>query len=114
MAPAGGLDQAKDLKSLDDEEEAMGAMIEGTINNESVAGDVDQEDAPKEEEKEDIIDPEDPLYGLEQRLKYSDLDEDTKNVIKQKLAQAKEKINEQLEQRQQNLDAKLAAGGKKK
>lgn len=65
MAPAGGLDQAKDLKSLDDEEEAMGAMIEGTINNESVGGDVDQEDAPKEEDKEDIIDPDDPLYGLE-------------------------------------------------
>ena len=112
-APAGGLDEAKDLKSLDEEEGDMAGMIEGTINNDSV-NDVAPEDAPKEEEQEEVVDPDDPLYGLEQRLKYSDLDEDTKNIIKQKLAEAKEKINEQLEQRQQNLDQKLAAGGKKK
>lgn len=92
-APAGGLDEAKDLKSLDEEEGNLEGMIEGTINNDSIA-DVPPEDAPKEEEKEDIIDPEDPLYGLEQRLKYSDLDDDTKAVIKKKLADAKEKINE--------------------
>ena len=84
MAPAGGLDQAKDL---DAEENADGVenLVEGTINNDSV-GDVSAKDAPKEEEKEDVIDPEDPLYGLEQRLKYADLDDDTKNVIKAKLA----------------------------
>lgn len=103
MAP-GCLDEAKDLKELDEDAEAgIEGLVEGTINNDSIA-DVPQEDAPKEEEKEEIVDPDDPLYGLEQRLKYSDLDEDTKNVIKQKLAQAKEKINEQLDQRQQNLD----------
>jgi hypothetical protein len=64
MAP-GCLDEAKDLKELDEDAEAgIEGLVEGTINNDSIA-DVPQEDAPKEEEKEEIVDPDDPLYGLE-------------------------------------------------
>lgn len=98
IAPEGGLDVAKEIKDLDEDGE-VGELVEGTINNDSVQ-EISPEDAPKEEEKEDIIDPEDPLYGLEQRLKYADLDDDTKAVIKQKLAEAKQKIAEQLDARQ--------------
>ena len=60
------------------------------------------------------IDPDDPLYGIDERLKYTQIDDETKVVIKQKLKEAQDKIKEQLEQRQSNLDQKLAAGGKKK
>jgi hypothetical protein len=103
----GELDEAKEIKDFDEDGEGgIENFKEGTINNESI-NEMSKEDAAPEEEKDDIIDPEDPLYGLEQRLKYANLDDDTKAIIKQKLAQTKERIHEQLEQRQHNLDSKL-------
>jgi hypothetical protein len=56
-------------------------------------------DAAEEEEQEEKVDPDDPLYGLEQRLKHANLDADTKEVIKLKLAEAQTKIKEQLDNR---------------
>ncbi|CDW89368.1 UNKNOWN [Stylonychia lemnae] len=81
----------------------------------------DQDDQKNEEqEQEDEIDPDDPLYGLEQRLRHMNLDEDSRRIIKEKLEEANSKIKNALEDRQRNLDSKLgdkggaAAGQKKK
>ena len=38
------------------------------------------------------MDPNDPLYGLEQRLKNLDLDEESRRIIKEKLEEASSKI----------------------
>ncbi len=46
---------------------------------------------------EDIVDPEDPLYGLDQRLKGLALDEASKRIIKDKLTEASNKIKQGLE-----------------
>ena len=89
-------------------------MLDGmnvdSLEEKSKEGDA-QDDAKSQAEK---IDPEDPLYGIDERLKYTKLDDDTKLVIKQKLIEAQEKVKDQLEQRQNNLADKLVAGGKKK
>lgn len=45
------------------------------------------------------MDPNDPLYGLDQRLAELDLDEDSKNVLKAKLVEASSKIKEGLDKR---------------
>ena len=68
------------------------------------------------EEEAEFFDPEDPLYGLEQRLQGLHLDDESRKVIKDKLLEATNKIKHGLEQRQSSLDAKLAAAtiGKKK
>ena len=49
------------------------------------------------------------MYGLEQRLKGLNIDDESKKVILQKLNEASQKIKMGLEQRQVNLDAKLNA-----
>ena len=59
-------------------------------------GEEGKDGTPPEEEVEEIVDPEDPLYGLDQRLKYAKLDDDTKNLIKAKLKDAQNKIKENL------------------
>lgn len=61
------------------------------------------------EEEEDVVDPNDPMYGLEARLSQLNLDEESKMVLKRKLMEASGKIKEGLEKRQVDLDAKLAA-----
>ena len=38
------------------------------------------------------MDPNDPLYGLEQRLKNLELDEESKRIIKEKLEEASQKM----------------------
>ena len=75
----------------------------------AVDGDQQEEDQKDEGEEDDIVDPNDPLYGLEQRLSQLDLDEASKAVLKSKLVEASNKIKEGLEKRQTDLDAKLAA-----
>lgn len=57
------------------------------------------------------VDPEDPLYGLEQRLRNLKLDEESRRIIKEKLEEANSKIKVVLEERQKNLDIKIAGGG---
>ena len=42
----------------------------------------------QQESENVIVDPEDPLYGLEQRLKHTNLDDITKNIIRTKLQEA--------------------------
>ena len=57
---------------------------------------------------ESDIDPEDPLYGLDQRLKNMKLDDDTRRIIKEKLEESNVRIKMALDDRQKNLDSKLA------
>ena len=56
------------------------------------------------------MDPEDPLFGLEKRLKNMALDEESRRIIREKLDEANQKIKLALEERQKNLDVKLAGG----
>ena len=61
------------------------ADVGGPVHEES-----DKEGAgaqQQEQEKEDVIDPENPLYGLEQRLKHINLDEVSKQMIKSRLVE---------------------------
>ena len=60
-----------------------------------------------QQEPEDVVDPDDPLFGLELRLKSLNLDEESKRIITLKLQEASAKIKTGLEQRQTNLDNKL-------
>ena len=57
-----------------------------------------------------FVDPEDPLYGLEQRLRNMNLDEESRRIIRDKLEEANNKVKQALEDRQKNLDTKLAGG----
>eukprot|EP00347_Sterkiella_histriomuscorum_P016982 403351110 len=61
----------------------------------------------QEEEQEDEIDPEDPLYGLDQRLRNMNIDDESRRIIKEKLEEANGRIKNALEDRQKNLDSKL-------
>lgn len=85
---------------------------------ETAVGDgMDGDEENKEDEEEDeIVDPNDPLYGLEARMAKLDLDDESKNMLRAKLTEASNRIKEGLEKRQQDLDAKLAAmpAGKKR
>lgn len=57
------------------------------------------------------MDPEDPLYGLDQRLRNMNLDEDSRRIIKEKLEEANNRIKTALDDRQKNLDSKLGDKG---
>lgn len=70
-------------------------------------------EALAEEEEAEVIDPDDPLYGLDFRLAESGLDEESLRIIKLKLHEAHSKIRTGLDQRQANLDAKLVNPKKK-
>ena len=48
-------------------------------------------------EQDDNVDPDDPLYGLDQRLKHSNLDDETRIIIKTRLQEAHNKIKDNLE-----------------
>ena len=67
------------------------------------------ESAMDEEDQEEIIDPDDPLYGLDQRLSELNIAEESKKIIREKLMGANSKIKQGLEARQADLDAKVAA-----
>lgn len=43
------------------------------------------EQVDEEGQEEEVVDPDDPLYGLDQRLKHITLDEETKKMIKERL-----------------------------
>ena len=92
-------------------ENGRAATPEELIAGETAVGDQmdDDEENKEDAEAEDIVDPSDPLYGLEQRMANLDLDEESKGVLRAKLIEASNKIKEGLEKRQQDLDAKLAA-----
>ena len=68
------------------------------------------------EEQEDEFDPNDPLYGLDERLAGLAIDEESKAIVRKKLLDAHAKIKEGLEKRQTDLEAKLQekAQGKKR
>ena len=53
----------------------------------------------QQQEQEDVVDPDDPLFGLDLRLKDLNLDEESKRIIKLKLQEANAKIKAGLEQR---------------
>ena len=121
-APLGGLDTeiCKELK--DDEELAKDGSPSKLGEEVAASQDLQSKEGEEEDRKEEvegskdgeaIIDPDDPLYGLDQRLKHLKLDAETKAVIKQKLIEAQGKIAQNLELRQQNLESKLTAVKKK-
>ena len=99
-------------------ENGRAATPEELMAGETAVGDQmeGEEENKEEEEAEDVIDPDDPLYGLEQRMANLDLDEESKAVLRAKLIEASNRIKEGLDKRQQDLDAKLAAmpAGKKR
>lgn len=109
-APAGGLVSANCKEIVEEQTlpEEHVLDLDGTGGGQG-AGDGQQEDgqlddAAEEEEEDLIVDPSDPLYGLELRLKHTNLDDMTRSVIKAKLLEAQAKINDKLEARQANLD----------
>ena len=57
---------------------------------------------------------EDPLAGLDDRLAKLDLDDAAKAIIKRKLEQFNDKIKVTVEEREKELEEKLAGGKKKK
>ena len=61
------------------------------------------------EDQEEILDPEDPLYGLNERLSQLAINEESKAVIKAKLLETNNKIKEKLLARQENMEQKIAA-----
>ena len=63
----------------------------------------------QDEEEEDVVDPDDPLYGLDQRLSELTINEESKRIIREKLIAASNKIKTGLESRQTDLDAKIAS-----
>ena len=67
-------------------------------------------DSAEEVQPDADVDPEDPLYGLEQRLKNMSLDEESRRIIREKLDEANQKVKFALDERQKNLDVKLAGG----
>jgi hypothetical protein len=69
---------------------------------------------PTEEEFEEILDPDEPLYGLEQRLANLQIATEVKQIIKTKLKQADLKIKDNLRIRQEALEQKLLAPPEKK
>jgi len=72
-----------------------------------------KEGGPVEDAKSvaDIIDPEDPLYGLEDRLKHQALDPESKKVIINKLMDAQSQVKSKLANRRADMESRL---GKKK
>jgi hypothetical protein len=76
----------------------------------------EEREAEMDEDQDDILDPDDPLYGLDQRLADLTVTEESKRVIREKLLEASNKIKENLKQRQESLDSKLSQPppGKKK
>ena len=69
-----------------------------------------------EEDQDDIVDPDDPLYGIDERLANLKIAEESKKIIRDKLIEASTKIKTGLEGRRVRLDTKLAnqPAGKKK
>lgn len=47
------------------------------------------------------------MYGLEQRLRGMNLDDESRRIIKEKLEEANNRIKSALDDRQRNLDSKL-------
>ena len=62
--------------------------------NQSARDDTQQ---AQQQEQEDVVDPDDPLFGLDYRLKDLNLDEESKRIIKVKLQEASAKIKAGLE-----------------
>ena len=60
-----------------------GPNLDRTFDNDSKIA--DEKSVAKEDDAVDEFKPDDPLYGLDQRLRLTNLDEQTKNTIKAKL-----------------------------
>ena len=84
------------------DQDGRAATPEELMAGETAVGNENGEDEEnkEDEEAEDIVDPNDPLYGLEARLSKLDLDEDSKAVLRTKLHEASNRIKEGLDKRQ--------------
>ena len=54
-----------------------------------------------------MIDPDDPMYGLRERLCNMGMDEESKKIVIERLMEANEKVKTGLIDRQTNLESKL-------
>jgi len=64
----------------------VGPDIAGTVKDQESVGAADESGLNQTGmEQEDNVDPDDPLYGLDQRLKHSNLDDETRTIIKTRL-----------------------------
>ncbi len=97
--------QLSDFASLDSDCKEMNVEQQAADQNQRNVTARDEDEV--QQEPEEIVDPDDPLFGLELRLRELNLDEESKRVIKLKLQEASAKIKTGLEQRQANLDNKL-------
>ena len=80
------------------DEDENGAQMEGSMN-EGMGSQMEDAMESQQESENLIVDPEDPLYGLEQRLKHTNLDDMTKSIIRSKLQEAQGKIKHNLDAR---------------
>ena len=67
----------------------------------------EDKDFQNAEDDEEIFDPNDPLYGLDERLANLTISQESKQMLKQKLIGANNKIKEGLENRQKDLEEKM-------
>ena len=64
----------------------VGPDIAGTVKDQESLGQADASGmGDTGMDQEDNVDPDDPLYGLDQRLKHSNLDDETRTIIKTRL-----------------------------
>lgn len=82
----------------------------GAAGEEAGAHQDHQEADDGHNEAQGDVDPDDPLYGLDHRLKNLNLDEESRRIIKDKLEEANQRIKGALDDRQKNLDAKIQGG----
>lgn len=67
-----------------------------------------QEELDKEDESDE------EMKGVDNRLKNSLIDRESKLIIHNKVSEYEERMNKTLEEKQRALDEKIAAQGKKK
>ena len=106
----GSLDSCREI--VDEKEEALKSQQDFYQAEEGAAGEepMAQQEQEEQAQEEPDVDPDDPLFGLEQRLKNMNLDDESRRIIREKLDEANQKIKLTLEERQKNLDTKLAGG----
>lgn len=100
-------------RELFDDREDLSKSQQDFYQEEEPAGDdthAGTQDGAEEGDGQAEVDPEDPLYGLDQRLKNMNLDDESRRIIKEKLEEASQKVKLAIEERQKNLDGKLAGG----
>lgn len=96
-------DLESDCREITEEKDAAALLAEVVAETGSAVEGVEV----VAEELEDVIDPDEPLYGLKERLMNLGLDEQSMNIIVERLVEANTKVKKGLEERQVNLEQKM-------